>query len=321
MKHVLVMVPCRDYQRHMLEYAADGQCTFQYIDSSLSGESLSEVIASANIIIGQPDISDLYAAPALEWIQMCWAGTDKYTNAVGFPKHITLTNASGAFGSVIAEHVFAGILSLYRRLPSYHVQQKKRIWGDCGTEKTIEGSRVLIIGTGDIGSNLAQRFRAFGAHIVGIRRNTSKPAAGFHEIVSPDHLEQQLPLADIVIGCVPGTSETAQLLQKNRLLMLKPDAVLVNVGRGSLIATDDLAEIMIQGHLFGAVLDVTDPEPLPSDHPLWGLDNVILTPHVSGVSFGHSLRTENKIFEICCDNLRRYINGQPLRNEIIWDRT
>lgn len=216
------------------------------------------------------------------------------------------------------------LLVFYLYIADYPVikyNKKKHIWRDCGAEKTIEGNRVLILGTGDIGTNLAKRFHAFGAHIVGLRRNTQDIPEYFHEIASIDTLDQQLPLADIVIGCVPGTTFTANLLDGKHLAMMKSDAILVNVGRGSLIDTDALTLLMGQGHLFGAVLDVTNPEPLPQNHPLWSLKNVILTPHVSGVSFGHSPRTEDKIYEICCDNLQRYLNHQPLKNEVIWNRT
>ena len=314
MKTILVAVPCHDRHKQMLEQAAGGQCILQYMDEHTPDTERAEAIAQASVIIGQPSLDEIHLAPKLEWIQISWAGTDRYTGVPGFPSHVTLTNVSGAFGGVIAEHVFAGILSLYRRLPQYQKQQNLHIWQDCGTEKTIEGSRVLILGTGDIGTNLARRLRAFGAYVVGLRRNIAQIPPDFHEIASIDTLEQQLPLADIVIGCVPGSKQTSQLLNKKRLSMMKSDAVLANVGRGSLIETDALTDVLSQGHLYGAVLDVTDPEPLPPSHPLWSMEQVILTPHVAGVSFGHTPQTEDLIYQICCDNLRRYLNGQPLKH-------
>ena len=316
MKTILIAVPCRERHRQMLEQAAAGRCRLQYIDTHTPEAVRAQAMAQASAVIGQPDLDEICHAPALEWVQMSWAGTDRYTNTTGFPSHVTLTNASGAFGGVIAEHVFAGILSLYRRLPQYQNQQQRRVWQDCGTEKTIEGSRVLILGTGDIGTNLARRLRAFGAYVVGLRRNAAHRLPDFHETASMDALEQQLPLADIVIGCVPGSKETTRLLDRSRLSLMKSDAVVVNVGRGSLIDTDALTDRLSQGHLYGAVLDVTDPEPLPPSHPLWSMEQVILTPHVAGVSFGHAPQTEDRIYEICCDNIRRYLSGQPLRHVV-----
>lgn len=319
MKEILVMAPCRERHRIMLEEAGQGQCRFHFIRKSDSPVRISQAVKNANVIIGEPDIRDLQHASNLDWVQMTWAGTDKYTKVPGFPRQVKLTNASGAFGSVIAEYVFGGILTLYRRFTTYRTLQKQQIWRDCGSERTMEGSRVLILGAGDIGENLARRFHAFYANVVGIRRTLREKTDYFDEMSTLDSLEEQLPLADIVIGCLPHTPATNHLINRQRLLMMKPDAVLVNVGRGSLIVTDDLADVMSHGHLLGAVLDVTEPEPLPSGHPLWLLDNVLLTPHIAGPSFEHSHLTEDKIYMICCDNLRRYLNGQSLLNEVNWE--
>lgn len=283
-------------------------------------EQRAQAIARADAVIGEPEIAEIQTAEKLTWIQMTWAGTDKYTCASGFPREIALTTASGAFGAVIAEYVFGGILSLYRRFPSYREQQKRHIWRDCGSERTIEGSRVLILGAGDIGESLAERFQAFGAHVTGIRRTASRCPSCFDEMGTLAELGERLASADIVVGCLPNTPQTRHLLGERELRLMKPDAVLVNVGRGSLIRTEELVRVLRDGHLLGAVLDVTEPEPLPEDHPLWELDNVILTPHIAGPSLNHAPQTEDKIFSVCCDNLRRWLAGEPLRNQVDWTR-
>ena len=286
----------------------------------LTPEQRVQAIARADAVIGEPEIAEIQTAEKLTWIQMTWAGTDKYTCVPGFPREIALTTASGAFGAVIAEYVFGGILSLYRRFPSYREQQKRHIWRDCGSERTIEGSRVLILGAGDIGESLAERFQVFGAHVTGIRRTASRCPECFDEMGTLAELGERLASADIVVGCLPNTPQTRHLLGERELRLMKPDAVLVNVGRGSLIRTDELVRVLRDGHLLGAVLDVTEPEPLPEDHPLWEIDNVILTPHIAGPSLNHAPQTEDKIFSVCCDNLRRWLAGEPLRNQVEWTR-
>lgn len=319
MKQVLVMVPCRDNHKKMLEQAGQGQCSFAYVLEDTPAEERQAAILDAHIIIGEPRIRELQNVTKLEWVQMTWAGTDVYTKKPGFPRHVKLTNMTGAFGGVIAEYIIGGLLALYRRFLAYDRLQKQHKWQDCGSEQTIKGKRVLILGAGDIGENLAKRLQIFGAYIVGTRRTVREKSKCFDEMLTLASLDEQLPLADVVVGCLPNTPETTHLFNKQRLLKMKKDAIIINVGRGGLIVTDDLAEVMGRGHLYGAVIDVTDPEPLPQDHPLWDLENVILTPHIAGPSFDHCQETEDEIYEICCENLKKYLAGQTLRNQVDWE--
>lgn len=138
----------------------------------------------------------------------------------------------------------------------------------------------------------------------------------FDEIHTLEALDEQLPQADIVACALPGTAATKGLLNKQRLLSMKPGALLLNCGRGSLIVTDDLEEVLAMGHLGGVALDVTDPEPLPAHSPLWDDPKVILTPHISGASFGHVVQTEDKIYRLAAENLRRFLSGESLLNEV-----
>ena len=149
---------------------------------------------------------------------------------------------------------------------------------------------------------------------VGVCRRISPGRPGFERLVRLDEAETLLPAADFVLGAMPQSPETAGWLSAERLALLPQDAVVVNVGRGSFLDADALARELQSGHLFGAGLDVTDPEPLPAAHPLWSLPNCILTPHVAGVSFGHLPQTEERIWRICAENLERYAAGEPLRN-------
>ena len=271
---------------------------------------------TAEVIIGEPNQEELELASMLKWLQLTWAGADRYTRNPGFPAGVMLTNASGAFGVTIAEHVMAGVLTLCRHLPVYRSYQTRTVARPVGAEKLLFGGNAIIFGTGDIGTQTAKRMKAFGMNTVGVCRTRRPQTADFDRIVTLPEADALLSNADVIVGCLPDSEQTRHYFGKERLLKLKEDAILVNVGRGSLVVADDLAEVMQTGHLFGAVLDVTEPEPLPSGHPLRHLRNVVLTPHIAGLSFGGAEDTERKITSICCNNIRRYLTGWPLRNQV-----
>lgn len=178
--------------------------------------------------------------------------------------------------------------------------------------RVIEGSRVLVVGLGDIGTAFARKMKALGCRTVGIKRRDGRKPEGVDDLYTLERLEQQLPKADIVALSLPGNADTYHLLSRERMAMLKKNAVILNVGRGMTLDTDALTDALREGRIAGAALDVTDPEPLPEDHPLWSMENVIITPHVSG---GFSLpETLEQILDICIANLECYLVGRPLRN-------
>lgn len=271
-------------------------------------------MASAEIIVGEPTLSELENAPRLKWLQMTWAGADRYLQG-GFPENILLTTASGAFGQTIAEHAIAMMMALCRRLPAYF---RSGQWKPLGAEKQIFGSTALVFGAGDIGSNIACRLEGLGVSVVGVCRDTAKARPGFCSLITMEAAEAYLSKVDFLFGALPHTAETAGYLNDHRLRKLKHDAVIVNVGRGSWIQTDALCRILDEGKLFGVGLDVVDPEPLPPDHMLTCYERVIITPHVAGVSFGYLKDTEQRIWDIFWNNLERYSHGKPLRNQVIF---
>lgn len=320
MKTIAVQFPCTREQKHRLIQAASDYAEILFLQDMKTESERKQTILTAHIIIGEPSMEEVWANPNLEWLQITWAGTDKYTSprpgTKGFPENVVLTNMSGAFGTVISEYAIGAILSLYRRFPVYWRQQQEEIWQDAGSEDILYGKTVLLLGTGDIGSSLAVRLKAFGTYNIGIRRDVSKSSKGIDEIHNFDWLDELLPKADIVACSLPDKPQTRGLLNEARLLRMKQDALLLNVGRGSLIDTDALVEVLRVGHLRGVILDVTSPEPLPKDHPLWKMDRVMLTPHIAGPSAGHSKDTQNRIISICCENIRRYFTGENLLNRI-----
>ena len=173
---------------------------------------------------------------------------------------------------------------------------------------------MLVIGMGDIGTMFAQKMKALGCRTVGIKRREGRKPEGVDDLYTLERLERELPKADIVAMSLPGNADTRHLMNAERLALMKENAVLINVGRGMTVDTDALVQALRERRIAGACLDVTDPEPLPADHPLWDMENVILTPHISG---GYSLpETLEQILTICIENLECYMVQRPLRNLI-----
>ncbi len=268
-----------------------------------------ETVPGAEIIVGQPP-EDLSGAKLL---QSTNAGVEKLLSRI--PEDVIITNVTGAFGVVVSEYIIGGVLALSRRLFRYREQQRRHIWQEIPQENLLYGKNALILGCGDIGTATAGKLRAFGMNINGIRRSPA-PTHGFDRVFGMDMLGELLPETDLLICCLPHTPETIGLLSASRIALLKRGALLVNVGRGSLIDESALISTLKNGRLSGAVLDVFALEPLPESSPLWDMENVLITPHISGPSFGHFPEVERRIAGICADNISRYLSGNPLVNVI-----
>lgn len=313
---VAVLLPFNQSQREILEAAGKGRCEFTYVEESMTREERLPLLQQAEVIFGEPGIREIQKCPGLRWIQMSWAGTDVYTMREGFPGQVRLTNAKGCFRTVIAEYIMAVLLSMCRNLKQYANQQKEECWQRIRQETLLYGKKVLILGAGDIGTGTAKRLKAFGTSVTGMRRTDRNYPDCYDAMITAAELDRVLPAADIVIGCLPSTPETRGLLDERRLRSMKKDAFLINVGRGSLIPTQDLVSVLNDGHLGGVALDVLEEEPLPAGHPLWEIDRVILTPHIAGQSFGYSRDTENRVLHVCCQNLERYLDRRELLNQV-----
>lgn len=310
---VLIKPKCDTEIRNRFKEKFEEKCEFIFED-----DETVDSITTAEAVIGEPEESELQKAENLRWVQLTWAGADKYTKMKTFPTGVTLTNASGAFGKIISEYVIGNIIALYRGFPACWKNKQEHRWIQNKSSDTIYGKNILILGTGDIGKNIAHRMKAFETHVTGIKRRLvsedTEKLKDFDQVYDLTVLDEQLQHADIVVGCLPGTLETKGLLDYSRLTSMKKEAVLVNVGRGSLIPTDDLIRALQEGRLKGAVLDVFETEPLPSGSPLWEMDQVILTPHIAGPSFGGNTEVQDRIWNICMENLERYLNGEKLKN-------
>lgn len=283
-------------------------------------ETLAEVeagIAECEVIYGYYPASILKKAEALRWFASASAGVDSYLSdsLYAYPEQVTLTNSAGSYGTTIAEHMLMVTLMLMRRQLEYTEITAARRWENVGAVRSIFGSRFVIVGTGDIGTSLARRVKALGAaHVSGVRRTLKEADPAFDEVVTLDKLAEVLPGADVLALCVPATQETKGLLSKEILAQMDAKTLVVNVGRGSAIDQAALVEALNKGRIAGAALDVTTPEPLPKDDPLYTAKNVIITPHISGnMSLQYTCDVNVAMF---CRNLERYCKGEALHHTV-----
>ena len=255
------------------------------------------------------------AAREARWICCTSAGVD-YVLKTGLPlyENQLLTNSAGAFGVTISEHIVMVLLELLRKKPAYDRIVKDRKWTRDLPIRSIRGSRITILGTGDLGTEAALRLRGFfPAAIIGINRSGKYPGTPgtFDDIRTEKDLEPLLPETDILILCLPGTKKTDDLMSLDRLLLLPPHAVIVNVGRGNALDQKALASLLEQERLAGAALDVFQEEPIPQDDPLWNCKNLIITPHISGnMTLDYTVDRNTELF---CEDLVNYCEGRPLK--------
>lgn len=240
--------------------------------------------------------------PLLRVVQVNSAGVDWLAHLV--PEGVTLCSARGVRDAPVAEWVVAAILAMYKELPRYHRQQEEGRW-EWSMATELAGARVLIVGYGSIGNAVEERLRPFGVEVDRIAR---RPRAG---VAGQDEMDELLPLADIAVVLLPASPSTLGLFDADRLAKLKPGALLVNAGRGRVVDTEALVEALCAGRI-RAALDVTDPEPLPPDHPLWRLPGVLITPHIAG----DSEAADRRFYELVGDQIRRYLQREPLLNVI-----
>lgn len=309
--NVLVLVPLEARHAEKLKAAAP-EYDFRFRDKIAGNPETKEDVQWAEIIIGNVQADDLCGSPRLRWLQTAAAGVDPYTKPGVLAENTLVTNGTGAFGLAISEHMLGMLLGIQKKLALYRDQQKQEEWKSLGSVTSVYGSTVLVLGMGDIGGEFAKRCKALGAYVIGMRRtDTAKPAYA-DEICLTADLDKVLPRADVVAVSLPGTPETTGMLSGERIARMKDGAIVLNVGRGSIIDTEALCDALESGKLMGAGLDVTDPEPLPKGHRIWQLPGAVITPHVSG--FYHLQETLERSVDIFAENLGRFSRGEQLRN-------
>ena len=256
------------------------------------------------------------AAPELKWFCSLSAGVDVYLHSPVFQRgDALLSNSSGGYGVTLAEHTLMVTLELLRRQMDYEQIVRERGWVRDLPIQSIKDSRVTVLGTGDLGREIAKRVKSFEPKcLVGVNRRGICDEPAFDAIRLQNEVEQVLPETDILIMCLPGTKETDRFMNAERLALLPAHAVLVNVGRGNSLDQYALAELLERDRLAAAALDVFEQEPLPKDDPLWTCKNLLITPHIAG---NMSLRyTVDRGCDLFCEDLENYLNGSPLKRLI-----
>jgi phosphoglycerate dehydrogenase-like enzyme len=253
-------------------------------------------------------------APDVKWFHTTSAGVDGIISHTR-PRGIILTNSGEVYRSCIGEFVLGLMLYAARRLGEFHDQTRARVWRHL-KQSELQGKVVGIIGLGPIGLGVAERAAALGMRIIGARR-VPEPLEMVTDVVSGDNLGRLLSESDFVVLACPLTSRTRGMINAAAFAQMKPTAWLINIARGALVDTNALVDALREGRIAGACLDVTDPEPLPPEHPLWGFPNVLITSHCAS---GSTDELQRRKVELLVSNLERYLSAQPLCGLVDYER-
>lgn len=301
-----------DQKKTLSEICASGGYDYKWYDKN--EEVVLEDLTGAEALLGYFPVSHLKSLKNLKWHQVPSAGVDSLCSDIYYDDSVVLTNCSGAFGIAIAEYMLTGVLMLMRSMPAYMKKQNAHLWQEDKITRTIYGSAIAVVGMGDIGSSFASRAKAMGAYIRGVKRTPSAPNEIFDEVYLTKDLKKAVQGADAVVMSLPGTKETRHILSREIIDSMDEKTIIVNCGRGITIDENALTDALREKRIAGAVLDVFETEPLPKDSPLWDMENVILTPHISGRDT--TPVNAEKIFEIFKENLKRFIENKPLMNVV-----
>jgi len=280
-----------------------------------------ELLDRAEVLFGIPGESAEELARVVRehggvrWIQAMYAGAGQQVRAAGLTpeelERVAVTSTSGVHAGPLAEFAMLGLLAFTKDLPRLLRDKRRRHW-DHYPVRELAGQTLLVVGLGEIGMEVARQASCLGMHVIGVRRRRGRRSKWVAEVHAVDALPDLLPQADAVVATLPGTSATERLFDREMIGRMRPGAVFVNVGRGTVVDERALTEALLAGHLAGAALDVFATEPLPLDSALWDLPNVLLSPHTAALS----AHENERIVELFADNLRRYLDGDPLRHRV-----
>jgi phosphoglycerate dehydrogenase-like enzyme len=311
----LMLPPQTDLNRQWARRLADSVAGMNLIVAE-DAETAARAIGTADAAYGTLPRELLAKAERLRWLQAPQAAPPAgyyYKELIAHP--LTVTNFREIYNDHISAHILAFVLAFARGLHVFIPQQLRRVWAKPPEDQgvvALPGSTALIVGLGGIGAETARLLAAFGMHVLATdARRTDKPD-GVAELHPAAMLDSLLPRADFVILTVPHTPATEGFFNTTKFRLMKPTAFFINIGRGMTTKLDDLVAALQAGTIAGAALDVYEQEPLPAGHPLWGLPNVLLTPHMAG--YGPHLNERR--FQIIQDNCRAFAEGRPLRNVV-----
>lgn len=304
LKNILVSIPKLDGMKEAFTSAfPDTSLTFSRAEQ-LSDQEL----ARFDALVGNVEPKILEKMTGLKLLQLSSSGVSKEHLDFSLSRpEIVLCSASGAYGQAISEHMLAALMALLKRLHEYRDDMQTAVWQSRGAVKSPRNLTILIVGAGSIGSAFGKLIQKLGSRTIGLRRSPGGGMDGFDEVYTMERLDSLLPQADVVALSLPETPDTINLMDERRFALMKPGSYLLNVGRGSAVNQDALLDALRSGHLAGASIDVTTPEPLPKDHPLWQEKNLLLTPHIAG--FFHLRATYDNVIDIAIQNLKAWPEG------------
>ena len=289
------------------------------IVNALTEEDALAAIPQAVGMYGDLTPALLERADNLRWLQTPVAGLEHYMFPALAESGIVVSNMAKIYGDMIADHAFCFILMFARGIHLYMRRQIRGVWQK-GTPVHHLGDCTLgVIGLGGIGAELARRGKGHDMRVIAVDARPGETPGRDLELDalwSQDRLHDLLAESDFAVSCVPQTPETVGLIGAGELARMKPTAYLINISRGVVVKLDALVDALEAGGIAGAALDVYEQEPLPADHPLWQMENVILTPHVAA----DNPHVPQRRIDTLCGNLRRYLNGEPLRNVVDKER-
>ncbi|TWT24127.1 D-2-hydroxyacid dehydrogenase [Planomicrobium sp. CPCC 101110] len=277
---------------------------FPDIDFYFEGSDKSRLPSADILVTYGEDLTedDIKTAGKLQWIMVASAGVEKLPLKAMKERGIIVSNVKGIHKTPMSESVLAHLLAVKRSLPFIYESQRNNEWNRKTGSSELSGSTALIIGPGAIGSEVGRLLQAFGVRTIGCNRS-GETAAHMDEMVSFGDVLRKLPEADIIISVLPSTKETKHMLKKEHFTAMKTDAIFMNFGRGDLVEDRILLEALETGAIGFAVLDVFEQEPLPSEHPYWSMENVVISPHASS----HSKKYVDRALDIFIPNLHRWL--------------
>ena len=272
-------------------------------------EEIAERLPRAEILFAWTfPVEFLPLSQNLRWFQVMGAGIDRLVSGPRLPEGVKITNLKGVFGSSMGEYALAYMLAHTQRIRMIVRHQDERRWVRYDPGR-LEGSTVGIAGLGSIGRDVARRCAALGMRVIGLKRQPGE-VPHVERVYAFAEIDRFLPACDYLILILPHTPETIGLLTRERLASLKPGCFIVNMGRGSVVREEDLVEALNAGWIAGAALDVFSREPLPPESPLWGMENVYITPHIAGTN------RPDELVGPFLENLGRYLRDEPLLYEV-----
>jgi len=300
-------------QRHLDQILALGEDIELHAPLGANIDEVQTHLADAEVLAGFPwDLAkiSLASAPRLKWIHSFSAGMERVLTPELKASNILVSNSSGVHAIPIAEYVLACSLLFAKKFYQSFQNQQQKIWQPLDGMTEIRDSTMFVVGLGRIGKEIAKVTAGAGMYVIAIDRPGIEKPEFVRELYSTEQMEEVLPKADYVVLSLPSTAETHHLFDMEKFRIMKKSAFLINTGRGDLIHEQELVEALRQNVIAGAALDVTETEPLPQDSPLWGMDNVVITPHHSS----HTKKRMDRTIVLFCEHIKAYLRGEQLPN-------